>query len=74
MRYSYLGWDILCTIIIITIIFNETRLQVTIGKIRKQRWLGEQDGYSSWVTFESSPSGSVANRGRKNHKISRRTR
>ena len=60
--------------IIIIIIFIETRSQDTIGKLIKYICLGEQGGGSSLVTFESCPQGSMANRAGKNSKISMRTR
>ena len=50
--------------------FIETRLQGTIGKRKNTDGLVNKLD-SSWVTYESSPWGSVANRAGRNSKISR---
>ena len=55
--------------IIVIILLIETRLHRTIGKIIKCKWLGNKL-LINMVLVESTPYGSMANRARKNSKIS----
>ena len=60
----------LIIIIIIILLKQGYKIQDAIGKIIKYRWLVNKLA-SSWVIFESSPWGSIANRAGKNSKISK---